>query len=170
MSWFWNDQQVYLAILKQPSHIKASTRFGNGSQTYLAISKQGCFKKGNVQGKGNGIIMKQKTLLTWLTVVQYFYDVCTFFMLYKYVKFYLTSTESLTAETKMDCIFWGLLRQYDIPWCYLFVFHWDDFLIGFVSIVKTFYWCRFVSFRVGEVHNGEYTKSWSETNEHQSNL
>ena len=41
----------------------------------------------------------------------------------------------------------------------LFVVHWGDFLIGFVSIVLIFYWCWFVSLGLGEVYNREHPKS-----------
>ena len=65
----------------------------------------------------------------------------------------------LTAEIKMNCVSWALKAlkySYDVDFI---VFHWNDFFIGFVPIVSTFYWCWFVSLGVGEVHNRKYPKS-----------
>ena len=65
----------------------------------------------------------------------------------------------LIAETKMNFVSWAfkaLKYSFDVD---SIVFHWNDFLIGFVPIVSTFYWCWFVSLGVGEVHNRKYPKS-----------
>ena len=65
---------------------------------------------------------------------------CTYFLFYINM-FNLSNLNKKCsiAETKMKCVSWASKAlKYSFDVC-VYVFHWNNFLIGFVPIVSTFY-------------------------------